>query len=140
MGDTIRFGVSMDSELVELLDRLTSQGGHESRSETIRELVRQELIEVGSHDADREVIGTVTLLYNYETRLPRVSVSSFPSVRITANLQLHAEKEICVKVMVIKGKGKEVHAWARKLLSNKNLIGQLTISATDELYRELIKK
>ncbi|MBI9108442.1 MAG: ribbon-helix-helix protein, CopG family [Spirochaetales bacterium] len=140
MGETIRFGVSMDSDLVELLDRLTRQKGHENRSETLRGLVRQELIDTGSLDAEREVIGTVTLLYHYETRLPRVSVKSFPSVRITANLQLHAEGEICVKTLVLKGKGSEVHAWAQRLLSSKNVIGKLAIAATDELYKELVKR
>jgi len=138
MGETIRFGVSMDSDLVELLDRLTQEGGYKNRSETLRSLVRQKLVETGSQDSDREVIGTVTLLYHYETRLPRVAVSTYPSVKITANIQLHAEQKICIKVLVVKGKGKEVHAWAQKLLSSNNVIGELSITATQELYKELI--
>ena len=138
MGKTIRFGVSMDSDLVELLDRRTIEAGQKNRSETLRGLVRQELVETGSRDSDREVIGTVTLLYHYETRLPRVTISSFPSLQITANIQLHAEKEICIKVLVVKGKGNEVHTWAQKLLSSKNVIGKLSISATEELYKELL--
>jgi len=139
MGETVRFGVSMDSDLVELLDRLTRQEGHENRSETLRSLVRQELIQAGSREEDREVIGTVTLLYHYETRLPRVSVRPYPSVRITANIQLHAEEEICVKVMVVRGLGREIREWAQKLLSYKKIIGKLTITATDEIFRELKK-
>ncbi len=138
MGETIRFGVSMDSDLVELLDRLTLDQGHENRSETIRSLVRNELVETGSQDPDREVIGTVTLLYHYGTRLPRVLVKDYPSVKISANIQLHEDHEICVKVMVVKGKGGEVRDWARKLLSGKKIIGELSISATEELYRELL--
>ncbi len=138
MGETIRFGVSMDRELVELLDRLTRSGGHENRSETIRGLVRKELVRTGSVDSDREVIGTVTLLYRYGTRLPRVPVRDYPSVRITANVQLHAEDEICVKVLVVRGRGSEVEGWAGKLLSSKRVIGKLSITATDELYRELM--
>ena len=140
MGETIRFGVSMDSDLVEMLDSLSRREGHENRSETLRGLVRQELVDVSSRDADRDVIGTVTLLYHYETRLPRVSVKPFPSVRITANMQLHAENEICVKVLVVKGKGREVHAWAQKLLSGKKVIGKLTITATDELFQGTAEK
>ena len=139
MGETIRFGVSMDSDLVELLDKLTTEKGNDSRSETLRGLVRDELINEGSGDDEREVIGTVTLIYHHKTRLPRVSVEPYPSVEITANLQLHAEEEIRVKVLVVKGKGREVHAWAQKLLSSRNIIGRLNIAATDELFRELIK-
>jgi CopG family nickel-responsive transcriptional regulator len=140
MGETIRFGVSMDSDLVELLDRLTRQGNHDNRSETIRGLVRKELINEGIEDVDREVVGTVTLLYHQKTHLPRLSISPYPSVSITANLQFHIEKEICVKVLVVKGRGKEIHAWARKLLTSPHIISKLTFAATDELYKELMKK
>ncbi len=139
MGETVRFSVSMDSDLVDLLDNISLHQGHENRSETLRNLIRKELIDTGAQDADREIIGTVTLLYHYETRLPRISVKSFPSVQITANLQLHVKDEICVKVLVVKGKSKEVHAWAQKLLSGKKIIGKLTLAATDELYKELVK-
>lgn len=40
--DVVRFGVSMDRELVRLLDELTSGGGYANRSETLRALVRRE--------------------------------------------------------------------------------------------------
>lgn len=139
MGETIRFGVSMDSDLVELLDRLKQQGDHANRSETIRGLVRKEIIDQGIEDADREVIGTVTLLYHYTTRLPRVSVSPFPSLSIIANMQFHIEGEICVKVLLVKGVGKELRDWAQKLLTNPHIIGKLTFAATDELFSELTR-
>lgn len=140
MGETIRFGVSMDSDLAAVLDSMTREKGLPNRSETLRQLVRQELIGPRAGGDDHEVIGTLTLLYHYGTRLPKVSVKPFPTVRITANLQLHADEEICVKVLVVQGKGCEVHAWARRLLSGRNIIGKLSIAGTDELKKELIKK
>lgn len=140
MGETIRFGVSMDSDLVELLDKMTRERGHPNRSETLRGLVRQELANTYSGDEEHEVIGTLTLLYHYKTSLPRVSVEPFPSVKITGNLQLHADSEVCVKVLVVQGKGTEVHAWAEKLLSSRRVIGDLTIAATEELKKVLIRQ
>lgn len=139
MGETIRFGVSMDSDLAAMLDTMTREKGHPNRSETLRELVRQELVGSREGEEDQEVLGTLTLLYRYGTSLPKVSVRPFPTVKITANLQLHADEEICVKVLVIQGKGKEVHAWARKLLSGRKIIGKLTIAATANLKNELVK-
>lgn len=139
MGETVRFGVSMDSNLVELLDNLTHKGGHQNRSETLRGLVRQKLIETESKYDSREVIGTVTLLYYYQTRLPRVSIKPYPSLQITANMQFHVKEKICMKVLVVKGKGDEIYTWTQKLLSNKNIIGKLTITATDEIFNELLK-
>lgn len=139
MGETVRFGVSMDSDLVDLLDEMTQQKGHPNRSETLRGLVRQELVNETTQEGEHEVLGTVTLLYQKDTSLCRVSVEDFPSVKITANLKLHADQDICVKVIVVQGKADEVQAWAQKLLSCRNVIGKLNIAATDELTRELIK-
>jgi CopG family transcriptional regulator, nickel-responsive regulator len=140
MGQTIRFGVSMDNNLVELLDKLAIRGGHSNRSETLRELVRKELIDESSMTEEREVVGTVVLIFHVGTRLPRAPVAAYPSVRITTNIQTHVDVDICVKVLVVHGRGDEVRSWARKLISHRNVIGRLHIAATDELFRELRKQ
>lgn len=137
MGQTIRFGVSMDSTLVELLDKLTIERGNRNRSDTLRDLVRRELTERGSNDESHNVIGTVTLLYHQSTQLPRLSIEPYPSLRITANLQFHVEDQLRSKVITITGKGSEVRSWAGQLLASPHVIGTLAIAATDELYGEL---
>lgn len=139
MGKTVRFGVSMDSDLVDLLDAMSREKGYGNRSEALRDLVRQELVNDFVHEGDSEVIGTVTLLYPRESSLARVSIEDYPSVSISANLKMHADREICVKVIVVQGKGREVQAWARKLLSSRHVMGRLNIAATTELKRELTK-
>lgn len=139
MGETVRFGVSMDSELVTLLDRLTRQKNHDNRSETIRELVRDAIIDERVADGQQMVIGTLTILFHHKTRLPRAPISAFPSLTITANLQFHIEGEICAKIMVVRGTGSEVAAWAQALLASSKVIGKLTYTATDELFSELLK-
>ena len=137
MRETVRFGVSMDRSLVALLDGLSAAMGHENRSQTIRTLVRQRVVETGAMEGDRRVVGTVTLTYRYGTRLPAVPVSDFPTLRITTNIQTHVDEEICVKVLVVTGMATEVHAWSRGLLAARSVVGQLTVAATDETYREL---
>ena len=137
MGETVRFGVSMDRSLVALLDGLSTTMGHENRSQTIRTLVRQRVVETGAIEDDRRVVGTVTLTYRYGTRLPTLPVGDFPSLRITTNIQTHVDDEVCVKVLVLTGTGTEVRAWSRKLLAARHVVGQLTVAATDEIYQEL---
>lgn len=139
MGETIRFGVSMDSELVRLLDQLTHQKNHDNRSQTIRELVRDAVISESFVDDERIVIGTLTLLYHHKTRLPRSPIDAYPSLAITANLQFHVEGEILAKILIVKGKGREIHAWAQRLLTSPRTIGSITYTATDELIAELYK-
>ncbi len=137
MGETVRFGVSMDRVLVGLLDGLSGAMGHENRSQTIRSLVRERVVEAGLRDDDRRVVGTVTLTYRYGTRLPAVPVGAYPSLRITTNIQTHVDDEICVKVLVVTGTATEVRAWSRKLIAARHVVGRLTVAATDEIYPEL---
>jgi len=139
MGETIRFGVSMDRQLVRLLDRLTHQKNHDNRSQTIRELVRDAVIDESIVDDERLVIGTLTILFHHQTRLPRSPIDAYPSLSITANLQFHIEGDIVAKILIVKGKGREIHAWAQRLLTSPRTIGSLTYTATDELFSELYK-
>ncbi|HZJ87773.1 MAG TPA: ribbon-helix-helix protein, CopG family [Sphaerochaeta sp.] len=137
MGETVRFGVSMDSSLVVLLDQITEREQHDSRSETIRELVRKEVISFGKDDDSQAVIATLTALFHQGTRLPRVPVDEYPSLHIIANLQFHVEEEICQKVIIVSGIGSEVKTWAQQVLRSPKVISTLTYTATDELFSEL---
>ena len=137
MAGTARFGVSMDKELVELLDGMTVSAGYPNRSEALRSLVRRELIRAGGEDDEREVAGIISLIYRYTTRLTPAPLDDFPSIRISANLQLHLEKDTCLKLLVVQGRCGDVHEWAKKLTAQRGVVGRLTISATDDILREL---
>ncbi len=137
MGSTTRFGVSMDSDLVELLDRFADVEGHANRSEALRSLVRGELTRGLAVEDRNDVIGIVTLIYRTGKRLPNVPVADYPTLRISANLQLHVERESCIKLIVVQGSAGDVRAWSSRLTGRPGVIGRLTICATDELLQEL---
>ena len=45
MSELIRFGVSIDADLLENFDRLISERSYENRSEALRDLIRDVLIQ-----------------------------------------------------------------------------------------------
>ncbi len=137
MGKTVRFGVSMDSPQVALLDEISSSMGHENRSETIRSLVRQYAVGSVSIQDDRRVVGTLTLTYRLGKRLPTVLLANYPTLRISTNIQTHVNDQICVKVLVLTGKADEVCRWSRKLIDVRDGVGQPTVAATDQILEEL---
>lgn len=137
MGETVRFGVSMDRSQVALLDEISRAMGHENRSETIRSLVRQYTVENVAIEDNRRVVGTLTLTYRFGKRLPTVLLADYPTLRITTNIQTHVNDEICVKVLVLTGTADEVHRWSRRLIGARDIVGQLTVAATDQILDEL---
>ena len=57
MGQTIRFGVSLDSELLDKFDALCEERCYQTRSEAIRDLIRNTLIQKEWEDSDNEIAG-----------------------------------------------------------------------------------
>lgn len=133
----IRFGVSMEEELVEMLDRIIEREGYANRSEALRSLVRKELVRTAPEDDSREIAGIVTLIYRYGHKRKEAPTEAYPSLKITANLQVHLQDDICQKIITLQGSSRDVTSWARSVISQKGVVGGLTIAATEEIYDSL---
>ena len=70
MGETIRFGISIDDKLLDSFDHLIELKGYMNRSEAIRDLIRAALVELKWEGGEEETVGTVTLVYNHHVRDP----------------------------------------------------------------------
>ena len=57
MGELVRFGVSIDSKLLSLFDDLIAAKGYTNRSEAIRDLIRDRLVETRWERGEEESIG-----------------------------------------------------------------------------------
>ena len=137
MAETIRVGVSMDKELVEALDALTIAHNHPNRSETLRALVRHQLIKSETDDPQSEVTAVVSLIYHYQTTLQRVELSQYPSLELKVNLKMHIHEDIVIKILVVSGKYGEVQQWASLLTGQKQVVGTTTITAAQTIYANL---
>lgn len=137
MSEIIRFGVSMDTQLVTILDQLTQMHHYPNRSETIRAMVRKQALQEGTEDPDASVTATISLIFHYKTSLTRVPLQQFPSLRLITNLQMHLEKDIVIKILVVSGTCAEVQQWSDMVLGQKQVVGSINIVATERLYAQL---
>ena len=64
----IRFGVSIPKSLSKKFDELIKNRKYSSRSEAIRDLVRDRLVQTSWEEGDEEMVGTITLVYNHHQR------------------------------------------------------------------------
>lgn len=137
MSEIIRFGVSMDKELVTLLDQLTEVHHHPNRSETIRAMVRSHVLQQGTDDPEASVTAVISLIFHYGTNLARVPLQQFPSLKLVTNLQMHLERDIVIKILVVSGISSEVRHWSEMVLGQKQVVGSINIAATECLYEQL---
>ena len=68
MSTITRFGVSIDSQLIKKFDGLIARKGYTTRSEAIRDMIRDSLVEEEWEAESRETVGTITIVYNHHTR------------------------------------------------------------------------
>jgi CopG family transcriptional regulator, nickel-responsive regulator len=127
----------MEEELVTLLDDLADREGYANRSEALRSLVRKELVRERDPLDRKPVTGIVTLLYPYGRKLVDAPIASFLSLRIASNLQLHLQGNVCLKILVVQGTGMEVREWARSLVTQKGVVGELSVVATEDVCAAL---
>ncbi len=137
MSSIVRFGVSMDKELVDALDELTRVYQFPNRSQTIRHIVHEQIRVLGENDDDAEVTAVISLLYKSGTTLERVPVSSYPSLRIQTNLQSHISHDIVLKILVVTGVALEVRQWASRVMKNPRVVGKVSIVALDSMVEDL---
>lgn len=124
MGKLIRFGVSLDEELLEPFDALCAVKGYSNRSEAIRDLIRKALVAEEWHQADGQGAGTLTLVYDHHKndlarRLTQMQHDEHDI--IIATLHVHLDHHNCLEVLILKGEAARVRALADKLISCKGV-------------------
>ena len=134
MADLVRFGVSINKDLLEKFDRLVVQKGYSNRSEAIRDLIRNQLVELEWQDEDQDVAGTITLVYDHHVRglsSQLLEVQHGYHDLIVSTMHLHLDHYNCLEVLAVKGLVREIRQAAQELISVRGVKhGRLTITST----------
>ncbi len=134
MSDIMRFGVSIDGQLIKKFDSLIGRKGYATRSEAIRDMIRDSLVEREWEFEERETVGTITLVYNHHTRelehaLTDMQHKSFH--QIISTLHVHLDAHNCLEVLVVKGSSREIKNIADRLIGTRGVKhGKLTMTTT----------
>ena len=128
-----RFGVSIPEDLLKKLDHLAVKKGYTNRSEAIRDLIRDRFVEE-DWAQEKEVIGTVTLVYNHHARELDEKLTNLQHLHfqeIISTMHIHLDAHNCLEVLVIKGIGYNVRKIADKLIATKGVNhGKLVMTST----------
>jgi len=134
MSELVRFGVSMDGRLLARFDQLIAEKGYANRSEAIRDLIRDELVEQSWEEDDEETVGTITLVYNHEVRDLSEKLIDFQHQvhgAVISSLHVHLDKHNCLEVLVVRGKGREIRKVADRLIGTRGVKhGKLVTTTT----------
>lgn len=133
-----RFGVSLDSDLLSCFDRLIARKGYSNRSEAIRDLIRDSLVEE-EWDRDEEVIGVITLVYSHDKREITDTLTDLQHLHygnIVSSMHVHLDEHNCLEVVVVRGRAGEIRSLSERLISTKGIKhGKLVMTTTGKDLR-----
>lgn len=134
MTELARFGISMDQRLLEQFDELISRKGYRNRSEAIRDLIRDTLVDDQWSRPEEEAVGTVTLVYDHHTRDLADKLTEQQHDQhdlIIAALHAHLDHHNCLEVIVVKGRADQVRHLADNLIGTRGVKhGKLVTTTT----------
>ncbi len=133
MSKSLRFGVSLEDDLLERFDRRIKEKNYTNRSEAFRDLIRQELVRK-EWQAGGEVAGAITLIYDHHQRelVNKLTNIQHDFGRIIISSQhTHLDHDNCLEIIAVKGNPKEVQKLTDNLRSVKGVkYGTLSMSST----------
>ena len=139
MDDVVRFGVSMDSRLLKQFDKYINQKGYANRSEAIRDLIRNTLVEEEWKVGTGETVGTITTIYNHHKRELTDTLTNIQHkyhASMISTMHVHLDSHNCLEVLVVKGKAREIKIVADRLIGTKGVIhGKLTTATLGKNFR-----
>jgi CopG family transcriptional regulator, nickel-responsive regulator len=134
--DLARFSVSMEAELLARFDDLLARRGAPSRSEAIRDLVREALVAAAWADPEAEVVGTVTLVYDHHQHELAHQLTDLQHQHgdlVTCATHVHMEHNLCLEAIILRGRAAAVRTLAETLIATRGVKhGQLSCTATGE--------
>jgi CopG family nickel-responsive transcriptional regulator len=130
-----RIGISLESELLERFDRLIGEKGYENRSEAVRDLIRDALVqrEWRESTGKDERVAVVALVYDHDAsslaqKLAHIQHENHRAV--VSALHVHMDEHNCLEVLVLRGPAREVVRMGEGLVATKGVKFGRTVPAT----------
>lgn len=130
-----RIGVSLEGPLLASFDRFVEAKDYSSRSEAIRDLIRQALV-LRRREEGGKVVGTITIVYRHDVgmvthRILHRQHDFLDSIRATAHT--HLGEETCLEVLIVEGEARHIANLEDRLKTVKGVLFAETVVATADL-------
>jgi CopG family nickel-responsive transcriptional regulator len=119
----VRFGVAMESSLIEQLDALADLRGC-NRSELLRDLTRAEVSRTALGKGV-PAFAAVTLVYNHHVRELSERLTSLQhdlGEQVRSSMHVHLDHEHCLEVIVMRGRSDQLKEVTGKMIGTRGVI------------------
>ena len=129
-----RVGISVDDGLLAEFDKAIESKGYVNRSEAIRDLIRQSLVEDKLAESETVAIAAVFVVYDHhQAQLAQKLIKLQHSQLLTAisSMHIHLGHHDCLEVIILKGKVGEITKLGDSIISLKGVkLGKVNLIAS----------
>ena len=133
MADLVRLSFSLEKPLAARLTKLVKQGRYDNRSEFIRDMIRDRLVE-RAWEENEEALGTITLIYDHHARglsNKLTHLQHHHHEQVMATTHVHLDHDRCAEMIMLRGRAKNIQQLADLLRQQKGVLhAELAISST----------
>jgi CopG family transcriptional regulator, nickel-responsive regulator len=119
----VRFSISLEQSMFDYIENDVLKTGYASRSEFIRDLIRQKMVEK-KWENETECLGVLTILYDHhynELSDKMVEIQHGHLLNVSCSLHMHVTHHDCLEVIVIKGSPTEIEKIASQISGLKGV-------------------
>ncbi len=139
MAGIVRLSISLEKGLFEKLERLVEDSRYTNRSEYLRDLIRQRLVEQEWADQRQEVVGTITMIYDHHSRLlsdKLVEIQHEHHEHVLAATHVHLSRHLCAEMIMVRGSSGRLRALVDRLRQQRGVLhAELGMSTTGHRLR-----
>lgn len=123
MKKLVRFGVSLNEDLLQEFDKKIQEEKYPTRSKAISDLIHNYLLEKRKLEGGK-VAGVISLVYNHHKRLISDKLTEIQHKYhhlIISSQHIHLDPDNCFEAVMVKGKAKEIELLFNLLKSVKGI-------------------
>jgi CopG family transcriptional regulator, nickel-responsive regulator len=141
MPELTRVSISLETALLEAFDQRNGAKGYATRSEAIRDLIRDRLLRDQAERAEGEQVAVVTLVYDHHARelaARLIDKQHHHHELVVSSLHVHLGERHCLEVSVLRGLAAEVRHLGDELLATKGVLhGEMILTADEGALNKL---
>jgi len=121
----VRTCVSLPSDLLDRFDEIISERGYSSRSEAIRDAIRNYIVNYKwMTEVEGERIRIISLVYEHDQRGLTDDLTEIQHVHmglITSSVHIHLDHDNCLEIIMLHGEGRSIKEVAERVMALKGV-------------------
>jgi CopG family nickel-responsive transcriptional regulator len=139
MSDLVRVSISLEQPLADALTRLVRSSRYTNRSEYVRDLIRERLVQQEWADRKQAVVGTITMIYDHHARQLAdrlIDIQHEHHDDVLATTHVHLSHDLCAEMIMVRGTAGRIRAFADRLRQQRGVLhAELSMSSTGQRLR-----